>query len=67
MSTMRWSPSPITNQTPDEDNDTHGTVRDLMSYRSHAGTFLESGVFTMICEGPCDPEYTPVQICRVQR
>lgn len=49
-------PSPITNETPDEDNDTHGTVRDLLGYRSHAGTFLETGTFTMVCDGPCDPE-----------
>ena len=49
-------PAPITNQPPPEDNDTHGTVRDLMGYRTHAGTFLEEGTFVMVCDGPCDPE-----------
>jgi len=49
-------PTPITNDTPLQDNGTHGTVRDLMSYRAHAGTFLETGTFTMVCDGACDPE-----------
>lgn len=49
-------PTPFTNETPLIDNDTHGTVRDLMSYRAHAGAFLETGTFTMVCDGACDPE-----------
>ncbi|MFT5430281.1 MAG: pimeloyl-ACP methyl ester carboxylesterase [Myxococcota bacterium] len=49
-------PTPITNDTPLSDNGTHGTVRDLMSYRTQAGTFLENGTFIMACDGPCDPE-----------
>ena len=49
-------PTPITNDTPTADNDTHGTVRDLLGYRAHAGTFLETGTFIMACDGACDPE-----------
>ena len=49
-------PSPITNIPPEQDNGTHGTVRQLSVYQDHVTTFLETGVFTQVCEGACDPE-----------
>lgn len=49
------TPSPITNVPPAMDNGTHGSVRDLASYREHVGRFLTEDVFVQVCDGPCDP------------
>lgn len=41
---------------PPEENGAHETIRDLDAYIEHVGRFLEDGVHTWACDGPCDPE-----------
>ena len=45
---------PEGNQAPEE-NGAHGSIRELDSYHTHVGTFMESGVVYQACDGPCDP------------
>ena len=47
--------SPVTNVPPEEDNRTHGTIRDVEAYQTHVKTFLEEGRFIQVCDGACDP------------
>ncbi len=49
------TPSPITNVPPATDNGTHGTVRDLISYKTQVGRFLTEDIFVHACDGACDP------------
>jgi pimeloyl-ACP methyl ester carboxylesterase len=48
-------PSPITNEPPLEDNDTHGTANRLPVMQEHWYQFIEYGQFVHVCDGPCDP------------
>ena len=50
------APPPEGNVPPATDNDTHSTVRNLVSYQKHVAEFLENGKFVQVCEGACDPE-----------
>ena len=50
-----YPPLPEGNSAPLEDNDAHGTVRDLEVYTEQVGTFLETGVIVQVCDGACDP------------
>ena len=47
---------PKGNLPPATDNDTHGTVRDLLGYQKAVVEFLENGNFVQVCDGACDPE-----------
>ena len=50
------APYPPNNIAPLEDNDTHGTVRQLESYQRHIIDFLDQGIMQQVCDGACDPE-----------
>ena len=50
------TPSPITNEPPLEDNDTHGTSTRLSVFQEHWAQFIEFGRYVQVCDGPCDPE-----------
>ncbi len=49
-------PSPITNEPPLEDNDTHGTSTRLSVFQEHWYQFIEYGRYVQTCDGACDPE-----------
>ena len=51
-----WTPAPLDNVPPAEDNRAHRRVRDIKAYKDHVTTFIESGELTMTCDGACDPE-----------
>jgi hypothetical protein len=44
------------NVPPPEENDAHGTIRELEVYREHVGRFLEDGSIVQVCDGACDPD-----------
>ena len=50
------APSPIGNIPPQEDNGTHGTVRQLNVYQEHIIDFINTGYFRQQCDGACDPQ-----------
>jgi hypothetical protein len=50
------TPAPEGNIPPAEDNDTHGTVRDLQVYQKHVSAFIEDGTLVQVCDGACDPQ-----------
>jgi len=51
-----YPPLPEGNVAPQEDNDAHGTIRDLSAYYEQVGTFLETGAIVQVCDGACDPD-----------
>ena len=51
-----YPPLPEGNEAPAEDNDAHGTIRDLPAYYEQVGTFLETGAIVQVCDGACDPD-----------
>ena len=51
-----YPPLPDGNVAPLEDNEAHGTIRDLEAYTEQVGMFLETGVIVQVCEGACDPD-----------
>ncbi len=50
------APYPPNNIAPSEDNNTHGTVRQLDGYQRHIIEFLDKGIIQQVCDGACDPE-----------
>ncbi len=51
-----YPPLPEGNVAPLEDNEAHGTIRDLEAYTEQVGTFLETGAIVQVCDGACDPD-----------
>jgi len=49
-------PSPITNESPAEDNGGHASIRNIPAYREHIARFIEGGDLIQVCDGACDPE-----------
>jgi hypothetical protein len=49
-------PTPVGNVPPKTDNGTHGSVRNLKSYKAHITKFIDEGKLVQVCSGPCDPE-----------
>lgn len=51
-----YDPLPEGNVAPVNDNGAHETIRDLLSYQTNVGHFLETGEVLQACTGACDPD-----------